>query len=460
MTRSIISDLKLLLGLQVMTATGEHAHPFVVDSRGDFHGECQAICFPETKDDVVSLVKYAQKNQISLVPQGGNTGRAGGATPLEKDSILVNMSRLNRILDINPLQYSMVVESGCVLQDIIDYADRHNLFFPLSLGSQTHCQIGGNVATNAGGVHVVKYGMTRDLVAGLEVVLPNGEIWDGIRYPIKGNMGYDLKHLFMGSEGTLGFITKVSLKLFPRVRSLQSGIFSFPSFADVLAFYQHLKAYAGDFLQTFEIMPQKAIKSWELEVGHSFFEKEYSWAVLAEVSSSSLLEETFFLDVVSLCKTPLLEHYISQKEDDIQSFWRLRHGIVSIQKRLGTSIKHDISIPVMFFDSFMNDAEKSLLKLSPDLEPYPFGHLGDGNIHYNVFYRGDMSSYNRIKEEVHRIVYDLVLYYKGHISAEHGIGRIKREHLEKALPRVEIDMMKQIKKSLDPQGIMNPCVLL
>ncbi len=439
--------------------------PYVTEQRGRFIGETSCVVKPETTEEVAAVVKLCSANNVAIVPQGGNTGLVSGGTPFAEDgAIILNLSRMNTIRNIDPINNTMTVEAGCVLQTVQDCAADNDRFFPLSLGSEGTCQIGGNIASNAGGINVIRYGNTRALVLGLEVVTPTGEIWDGLRSLRKDNTGYDLKQLYIGSEGTLGVITAAVLKLFPSPKEQQTAFLGLRNLDDALSLLNMAQSMIGDALTSFELIPRIGI-DFSLKHGQGVVdpvEGEYEWYILMEASagtSNSALPTLFesYLEK-AFEKGWVLDGVLAQSKAQSDSFWLMRENVTLCQKPEGGSIKHDVAVPLSSIPAFIRRTNIAVEKLIPGIRPYPFGHLGDGNIHYNLSQPLGMDKQEYLDRwgEVNRIVHDIVIDLKGSISAEHGIGRVKREENAHYKSTLEITLMQQIKRSFDPKNIMNP----
>ncbi|MBP5856441.1 FAD-binding oxidoreductase [Marivibrio halodurans] len=439
---------------------------WLVDSRGIYHGKCLGMARPASTAEVAAVMRIAYEAGIPVVPQGGNTGRVGGSTPDGSGRmLLINLSRMNKVRAIDAANDTMTVEAGCILKSLQDEAAAADRLFPLSLGAEGTCQIGGNLASNAGGINVVRYGNARELVLGLEVVLPDGRVWDGLTGLRKNNTGYDMKHLFLGSEGTLGIITGAVLKLFPRPRTRATALVALSDLDAALTLLADAKAKGGGALTSFELMPGFALDWAEklVEGARAPFEQTYDWTVLLEFAGGeaveaalqTLLEEAFEAERI-------VDAVIAQSEDQRGQLWFLREAIVDAQNREGAQIKHDISVPVSAIPDFIRRAAEAVERVQPGTRPYPFGHVGDGNIHYNLSQPEDMDgeTFKARAPDLHRAVHDIVHDLKGSISAEHGIGRSKRDELTRYKSAVELDIMRQVKRALDPKGLMNPGALL
>lgn len=448
----------------VLTSPDDQA-PYLTEWRDLYQGVTPMVLRPGSTEEVSAVMTYAYQNDLKVVPQGGNTGLVGGQIPQETgDEIVLSLSRLNKVRAVDPAGFTLTAEAGVVLETLQNEAENVDRLFPLALGAQGSCQIGGNISTNAGGTAVLAYGNTRDLVLGLEVVLPTGEIWNGLRTLRKDNTGYDLKQLFIGGEGTLGIITAAALKLFPRPKKLEAAFVGLPDPHAALKLFTLAKAQAGPVLTGFEIMPRVGVEFClrHLEGARDPLEGEHAWYVLMELSSGS---EAF--PVRDLMESILGEAFeeglvedaaFAQNLTQVQDFWHIRHGMSEVQKPEGGSIKHDVSVPVASIPDFLDKAMAAVEDFVPGCRPVPFGHIGDGNIHFNVSQPvdADKEDYLAKWDEMNTIVHGIVGEFGGSISAEHGIGRLKRDLLKDVKQGIELDLMKRIKDAFDPKGLLNP----
>ncbi|TYC52771.1 FAD-binding oxidoreductase [Rhodobacterales bacterium] len=454
-----------LIGKANVLTSPEDKAPYLTEWRDLYQGVTPMVLRPGTTEEVSAVMTYAYENDLKVVPQGGNTGLVGGQIPQESgDEIVLSLGRLNRIRTVDPAGFTLVAEAGVILDALHDAAEKADRLFPLSLGSQGSCQIGGNISSNAGGTAVLAYGNTRDLVLGLEVVLPSGEIWNGLRTLRKDNTGYDLKQLFIGAEGTLGIITAAALKLFPRPKKLEAAFVGLRDPQSVLRLFTLAKAQAGSLLTGFEILPRIGVEFCvrHLEGARDPLECEHAWYVLMELSSGSdafnvrdllesILSEGFEEGVVE-------DAAFAQNLSQVEDFWRIRHGMSEVQKQEGGSIKHDVSVPVALIPDFLDKAMAAVSALVPNCRPVPFGHIGDGNIHFNVSQPigADKAEYLAGWDEMNAVVHGIVDDFGGSISAEHGIGRLKRDLLQEVKSDLEMDLMRRVKAAFDPKGLLNP----
>ncbi len=464
-----VTKLKALLGERGWVDDPNALEPWLVDSRAAYHGACLGMARPDSAEEVSEVLKIAGKAGIAVVPQGGNTSRVGGATPDETGTqLLINLGRMNRVREIDAANYSMTVEAGCVLKNIQDRAADADRLFPLSLGAEGSCMIGGNISSNAGGINVLRYGNARDLVLGLEVVLPDGRIWNGLRGLRKDNTGYDLKQIFMGSEGTLGIITAAVLKLFPLPKARATALVALRDLDASVELLSKAREASGDSLISFELMPGMALE-WAdkfIDGARKPFEELPEWTVLMEFAAArpdapvaeameSLLESAFEEGMI-------FDAVISQSETQRRDLWFLREAIVDAQGHEGAQIKHDIAVPVSRVAELILTANKAVIEALPGTRPYPFGHVGDGNIHYNLTQPTGWSPEDFLaeRERLNRVVHDVTVSLGGTISAEHGIGRSKREEMAHYKDPLELDMMRALKQHFDPSGMMNPGKML
>jgi len=436
--------------------------PYLTEWRGLWRGNCELVAKPGNTDEVSRVVAICHKHGIPIVPLGGNTGLVGGGIP--DGGVVISTERMTNIRNIDPVNFTLTCEAGCILGNIQDAALENDRLFPLSLAAEGSCRIGGNLSTNAGGVQVLRYGNSRDLVLGLEVVLPDGRIWNGLRGLRKDNTGYDLKHLFVGAEGTLGIITAAVLKLFPKPRQKETALLQLQSSEAAVELFTRVSAQAGDALTAFELMNELSI---ELSVSHtpenrSPFATPAPWVVLLELSSpqegdnlrnalETVLEQCFEDETVT-------DGVLAESGSQTDDFWRIRESIPDSQAPLGGSIKNDITVPVSKVSEFLKRGDAAAEKIIPGIRPVSFGHVGDGNLHYNLSQPPEMDKQAFLDRwhDITDVLNDIVADLNGSFSAEHGIGQLKRDELARYRPDVEVEMMKMIKQSLDPKNIMNP----
>ena len=451
----------------VLTAPAD-IDPFLSDWRGRFHGAASAVVRPGSTAEVAATVSACATAGIPVVPQGGNTGLCGGAIPdASGAAVVVCLARLNRVRALDRDNATITVEAGVPLAVVQHAAAAADLLFPLSLASEGSCTIGGNLSTNAGGTAVLRYGNTRDLALGLEVVLADGKVWNGLRGLRKDNTGYDLKHLFIGAEGTLGIVTAAVLKLFPASRTAVTALIAVATVADAVTLLARTKASLGDRLTGFEL-----ISDFALTLSRRHMPDQpaplpaYPWYVLLQaddVVDDSPMVQTLESALAQLQEEgAILDAAIAQSGDQAGKLWALRENISEAQRREGPNIKHDISLPVSAIPGFLDASNAALLRAFPGARLVIFGHLGDGNLHYNLSAPEGRAAAKFMDqaEAANRIVHDLVANYSGSFSAEHGVGQLKRDDLVRYKSAVELRLMRAVKSALDPHGIMNPGKIL
>tara|TARA_R110000824_G_scaffold118960_20_gene272718 strand:- start:2152 stop:3591 length:1440 start_codon:yes stop_codon:yes gene_type:complete len=437
----------------------------LVERRGLYHGQAAVVLKPASTAEVAALMKIAYETDTKVVPQGGNTGLVGGQIPIsDGDEIILSLSRMNRVVALDEMNNTLTVEAGVTLAGVQTAAADAGRLFPLSLASEGTCQIGGNLATNAGGTAVLHYGNARSLVLGLEVVLANGEIWDGRKGLRKDNTGYDMKHLFMGSEGTLGIITGAVLKLFPQPQSVETGFVAVPDVASAVALLERAENASGGLVTGFELMPRIGI---EFVLKHQEgttdpLSTPSPWYVLMEMSAGAddgqlgAIMQSVLQGAMEAGEAT--DAVIAASDAQRKKLWTMREAMSEVQRAEGGSIKHDVSVPVSRVADFITQAVAAVEAALPGVRPVPFGHVGDGNIHFNLSQPvgADTDAYIARWDEMNAIVHDIVRSMDGSISAEHGIGQLKRDELAATKSPVEIEMMRAVKRALDPKGILNP----
>jgi FAD/FMN-containing dehydrogenase len=465
-TPNTTSDLKTRL-LAVVGPAGvmdgaEEIAPMLVEPRGLYRGSALLVVKPASTEEVSGVVKVCAEMGIPITPQGGNTGLCGGATP--DGQVLLSLSRMNRIRDIDTLDFTITVEAGCILQNIQAAVAEKDRLFPLSLGAEGSCQIGGNLSTNAGGINTLRYGNARDLVLGLEVVLPDGRIWNNLKRLRKDNTGYDLKHLFVGGEGTLGIITAATCKLFPKPKDEVSVFCAVRDIEGIIELLSRLRAATGDQISAFELIERFGI---HLACKHVHgcrdpFDQPYDHYVLFRASAGRADSGLRLIVEEALGQAYedglILDATIAESEAQTRAFWRIREGVVEGQIPEGASIKHDISVPVSRIPEFMKRAAPVVETTIPGSRICAFGHAGDGNLHYNITQPENMdrNKFLGLWEKLNHAVHEIVVDMGGSISAEHGIGKLKVEELQYFKPALDLELMKRIKHALDPNGIFNP----
>jgi FAD/FMN-containing dehydrogenase len=460
-----LSELKAAVGNGSWLEAPDAVAPFLIDFRRMYHGATPLVLLPKSVAEVAQILRICNRETVAVVPHGGNTGYCGGATPDESGSqIVLSLRRLNRVREIDAVNYSMILEAGCTLAGAQASAREAGRLFPLSLGSEGTAQIGGNLSTNAGGTAVLRYGMMRDLVLGLEVVLADGRVLAGLKSLRKDNTGYDVKSLFVGAEGTLGVITAACLKLFPQPADTATALVGIDSPQYALDLLASLRTAAGDQVTSFELMPCMAV---QLTVKHvpavaDPLEQNASWYLLIELSSpnprqhligtlTAALEEAAAAGKI---RDAMLATSIAQSE----AMWKLRESVPEAQRRHGASLKHDVSVPVSAIPALIAQGSALVSRLAPEGDVISYGHAGDGNLHFNVSQKpgADIESFLARGPALEHAMFDLVESLGGSISAEHGIGQLKTGELARRADPVELAVMHALKRALDPKGILNP----
>jgi len=435
--------------------------PYLVEDRELYRGRSPLVLCPRATSEVAAICKLANTTRTAIVPQGGNTGLVGGQTPMNGE-IVVSLRRLDKIREVDVKSNAMTAEAGVVLATAQQKAADVDRLFPLSLGAEGSCTIGGNLSTNAGGTAALAYGIARDLTLGLEVVLADGRILNTLTKLKKDNTGYDLRDLFIGAEGTLGIITAAVLKLFPKPRAIETAFIGLRSPEAALKLLGIAQAEAAGNVTSFELMPEMAIEFCVRHINgvRDPLAARYPWYVLMELSSSggSLRETTETILGKAMDDGIVDDAVIAESLDQRRAFWHLRDHITASQKPEGGSVKHDVSVPVAVVPEFIAEASAAVTKLIPGARPFPFGHLGDGNMHFNVSQPigADKDGFLARWHEVSDVVHGVVMRYGGSISAEHGIGQLKRDELAQVKDPVAMQLMRALKATLDPNGILNP----
>ena len=461
---NLIDQFISVVGAGHVLTVPDDMSPFLGDWRGRYRGAARCVVCPGNTQEVSAVVRICAQRRLAMVPQGGNTSHCGASIPdMSGDAVLISLSRMNAIRAVDPANNTLTAEAGCVLQALQDTAFEHDRLFPLSLAAEGSCQIGGNLSTNAGGVQVLRYGNTRELTLGLEVVLPSGEVWQGLRGLRKDNTGYDLKQLFIGAEGTLGIITAAVLKLFPLPQATVTAWLAIESPAVAVRLLGELQAAFGATLTACELVSDVALamvlkhipgaqppllnNPWYLLVELSGAGDEAALQASMEAFLESALESGGISDAV-----------LAQSVEQARRLWALRENISEAQKIEGLSIKHDVSVPISRIGEFVEQADTALEKAFPGIRIVTFGHVGDGNLHYNQSKpeAGGNADFIGAQAQVNELVHDIVHRLGGSISAEHGIGQLKREELLRYKSPLEMEMMRAVKRAFDPQGLMNP----
>lgn len=460
----LIERLAAIVGDRyVIAGDSADAEPYVSEARGDFRSAPLAIAVPGSTAEVSDVVRACVEANAAVVPQGGNTGLCGGAVAGEGD-VMLSMRRLDRIREVDALNGTMIAEAGCILADVQSAARDAGRLFPVSLGAEGSCMIGGNLATNAGGINVLRYGNSRQQVLGLEVVLGDGRVWHGLNPLYKNNTGYDLKQLFIGAEGTLGIITAASLRLYPLPVQSRTILIGFANLRDCLPLLALAREVSGDQLSSFELIPDIAMQAAaeHVEGCRNPLDAHHPWYILCQFATSSPV-----IPLDSMAESFLERAYESDWLDDAiitsseaqeQSLWRIREGIVAAQRQSGRSVSHDVSVPVSKVPELIERVIDALAREAPGVRPYPFGHIGDGNVHCNLLQPRDMpdEEFVAAKPKLRDIVYGIVLSLGGSFSAEHGVGLLKRDLMDAHKDTVELSMMRTVRRAIDPGGLLNP----
>ncbi|PWE80186.1 2-hydroxyacid dehydrogenase [Bradyrhizobium sp. SUTN9-2] len=456
----LIEQFRKIVGDRHAITDPTDIEPYVTEERNLFHGRSPLVLRPGSTAEVSAICKLASAHNIALVPQGGNTGLVGGQTP-HNGEVVVSLRRLDKIREVDTASNTMTVEAGVVLQIAQAKASEVDRLFPLSLGAEGSCTIGGNLSTNAGGTAALAYGVAREMALGLEVVLADGRVLNSLSKLKKDNTGYNLHNLFIGAEGTLGIITAATLKLFQKPRAIETAFVGLKSPAAALKLLTIAQGEAANALTSFELLSELAV---DFSVRHGIdvrdpLAEKHPWYVLMELSSPS--EDARTLETIlgrAMEEEIVDDAVIAASLAQRGAFWKLRDEMSAAQKPEGGSIKHDISVPVAAVPEFIAEADAAVVKLIPGARPVPFGHLGDGNLHYNVSQPigADTADFLARWHDVNAVVFEIVLRMGGSISAEHGIGVLKRDELPEVKDKTAIELMRSIKTMLDPLGIMNP----
>jgi FAD/FMN-containing dehydrogenase len=461
----MLEELRQLLGDDGLLTDAADVAPYLVDHRRLYQGRALGVALPRSTAQVSALLGWCNARGIGVVPHGGNTGYCGGATPDESGrQLVVALRRLNRVRAVDAANFSLTVEAGCILADVQRAAAEAGRYYPVSLGSEGSCQIGGNLATNAGGLNVLRFGMTREQVLGLEVVLADGRVLDALGGLRKDNTGYDLKSLFVGSEGTLGIITAATLRLLPPPVVQATAFVAVRDVAAAIELLGRLRAASGDALSSFELIPAIAVELVRRHIpGCSApLGTDSPWYVLCELASPAPepLDATLQAALAAALEAGLVQDAaLAASERQRLEFWRLRESIPEAQRLAGPSLKHDIAVPVAALPEFVARAGEWVRREVPEGVLVGYGHAGDGNLHFNINLidaAADAAAFKAREPAIRRAIHDMVADFRGSISAEHGIGRLKRAELARYADPVELELMRTVKRALDPNGIMNP----
>ena len=468
-------DQHLLLALEEVVGEAglvrdeQRLQTYLSDWRNAYRGRAALVVRPSSTEQVAAVVRLCSEAGVTLVPQGGNTGLCGGSIPDDSGKqVVLSLTRMTGIRQVDPANETITVEAGVILHRLQDAAAEVGRLFPLSLGAEGSCTIGGNLATNAGGTAVLRYGNMRDLTLGLEVVLPDGRIWDGLRGLRKDNTGYDLKHLFIGSEGTLGIITAAVLKLYPAVRSRTTAWVALPSPQAAVDLIGRMRTLCGDRLTGFELMSRQSVEFVLRHVAgcNDPFAEVHPWYVLIELSDT--LVDAPLAEMLenglgeAFEQGEALDAVVAGNETQVAALWKMREGISEAQNHEGPSLKHDISVPVSSIPAFIEAADHQLQAAFPGVRIVAYGHVGDGNLHYNISkpLGSEDAPFKAQAEAIMHVIYGVTRDFAGSISAEHGLGQAKREAARHYKDPLELELMRTLKQALDPAGLMNPGKLL
>jgi D-lactate dehydrogenase (cytochrome) len=459
---SVRARLKDAVGAKGFSEDANEIAPHLVEWRGKYQGQTSLLLKPRTTDEVSKILAICNETATAIVPQGGNTGLVGGQIPFYGE-VLLSLSRLDRVRRVDPLDMSMVAEAGVVLAKVHEAAVEADCFFPLSIASEGSATIGGNLSTNAGGVDVLRYGSTRALVLGVEVVLADGRVLDMLRTLRKDNTGYDLKQLFIGAEGTLGVITAAALRLFPNPTTYETAFLAVRDPEAAVTLLHRLQRATGGLISAFEIIARQGLQFVLDHIPNATdpLAKPSSWYVLTEVAAAGELPLKGLVEATiqtAIEDGLVIDGVVASREAQRKALWHLRESMSEAQKFEGGSIKHDVSVPVDKIPAFLTQGIALVEKLVPGVRPVPFGHIGDGNIHFNfsVPKDGDNKAFLARWDDVSRAVHDLVRDFHGSISAEHGLGVMKRDEILRFKSETEMDVMRTLKRTLDPKNILNP----
>ncbi len=461
-TQKLFETLRSRLGPSGFVDDEARLDAYNTEWRGLYKGSATFVAKPASTEDCAFIVKACAEAGVGVVPLGGNTGLVGGG--VATDEVVISTERMTAVRDVDTINGTMTVEAGCILADIQNAADDAERLFPLSLAAEGSCRIGGNLSTNAGGTNVLRYGNARDLVLGLEVVLPDGEIWDGLNALRKDNTGYDMKHLFMGAEGTLGIITAAVLKLFPKPRQTQTAMIALDGVDNVISLFVRAADAVGDALTAFEYINRDslAVTCKYTDGVRDPFDAPHDAYVLLELTSprpGSDLRDALETFLEAAFEAGEVEDAVfAESGQQIDELWQIRETIPEAQGHEGGSIKNDVSVPVSKMAAFLSQADALVDSIVPGIRPMTFGHIGDGNLHYNLTQPADMDKETYLAKwhDVTDPLNDLVFEMGGSFSAEHGVGKLKRDELVRYSPSVEIELMRKVKAALDPKNLMNP----
>jgi len=462
---TFIAQLKTCVGESAIRSPSEYPQYFE-DQRDRFGGSAAAIVVPSTTEETAKVIKLCNQHNVAVVPYAGGTGLVGGQLRSEGAAgILLSVERMNKIITLDKAGGSITVGAGCILADIQNAAEDAGMLFPLSLAAEGSCRIGGNLGSNAGGLNVLRYGNARDLCLGLEVVMPDGQIWNGLKALRKDNTGYDLRHLMIGSEGTLGIITAAVLKLFPQPAEFGTAFCAIPDPANAIELLHHMRAHLGETVSALELMSERSFEFFKQHFPEcqNPLEQDYAWYTLVECGGS-IGEQARMMDALAEAMEQgiILDAAIASNETQRNDFWQLREKTPEANRKVGAIASHDTSVAITQIPEFIERAGAAIYDIDPELRINCFGHIGDGNLHYNVYPPAGKpkSDYLELRDQVRLRVNGIAADMNGSISAEHGIGRLKVDDLEQYGDPVKLAVMRTIKQALDPKGIMNPGAML
>ena len=457
----LIDTLKSIAGASGWICDAGDLEPHLTERRGRLRGKTPIMVSPRTTVQVSQIIQACAAAGVAVVQQGGNTGLCGGAIPDDSgEQVLLSLARMNRIRQVDANDFSIVAEAGCILADVQSAARDVQRFFPLSLSAEGSCQIGGNLSTNAGGINVLRYGTARQQVLGLEVVLADGTIWDGLRSLRKDTAGYDMKQLFLGSEGTLGVITAASLKLYPDPGATTSILVASESAGKAVELLARLRERLTDRIQAFELMSDRCLRFVQRHVPGKVlpFDDAYPWFVLCEVITGESLTSIENALQAAIDESLIVDVIIAKNQAESERMWRMRHSISEAQKPEGANLKHDISVPIGSVAAFLAEGRDLIDSMLPAARLVVFGHVGDGNLHYNIAQPvgADVEQFQQDGKALTEAIYDLVARLGGSLSAEHGIGVLKKGYLQHYRSAAELQLMRTMKTALDPKNTLNP----
>lgn len=451
----LIDQLKKIVGSKGWTTDPAELESYVTEWRGQVRGATPIVVAPADTGEVAAIVRLCAAQDVAIVPQGGNTGMCAGAVPDDSgNQVVLSLSRMNCIRNVDAVNFSMEVEAGCILEKIQNAAKKFDRYFALSLGAEGSCQIGGNLATNAGGVNVLRYGTARAQVLGLEVVLADGTIIDSLRSLRKDTAGYDLKQLFIGSEGTLGIITAATLKLFPDPGEMSTALLALRSSGDAVRLLAHLQSALPNGIEAFELVSDFVFGLVKKHIPNSTmpFSESAPWYVLLETATGGEPEILENILASAVDAVLIIDAVIAKNSSEAARLWRLRHSISEAERAEGASLKHDISVPISAMEEFLRRGDELITRLAPNGQLVAFGHVGDGNLHYNVILPTEMNDGAQLTDAIYALATEL----GGSFSAEHGIGQTKRDYLTRYRSQAEVELMRTLKRAIDPGNILNP----